>query len=372
MKNSRMAVAILYCVATTMMLGISGFSLANPINDFGDDAPPIERSKTPPSSEGDKLPSTSQVEFSSKGTDAVDSTNAYTGIDWMRLMAQKINNTSFELVFVVTSQGNDVMPYVWRRARTPEGRFIEQLRVLNGPGFEQIAYNNKLSIFEPGHPPYSIQGAAIRGPIPNAFIRTPDLLEKGYDIIPMGRNRISGRMAKQIRVVSKDQTRFGYHLWLDETSGVLLKLNTYNLSGRLIEQMQVTQLNISDEIGQVFENFQESHMPDINPVLSHSQRKLAWDISFVPVGMEIVKKTLHRIGGTGQLTEYMLLSDGVVDVSVYLLNTNSHLENDVSGISGSNAVVVKSDGRVQVTVLGKIPLATAERIANSIVLVGAN
>ncbi len=327
----------------------------------------VESAKSSRSAESDA--DSVGIQASSSHAISTETFNPQSGMHWMLRMSQQINILSFEMVYVVTSEAKDTMPYIWRRAEANDGKYIEQLSVLNGPGFEQIVYDEKLSIFEPGYPPYSIKGTAVRGPIPNALLRVPQLLEKAYDIIPMGRNRISGRMSKQIRIVSKDQTRFGYHLWIDETSGLLLKLNTYNLDGRLIEQVQVTQLSISSDVNTFFANFQASHMPDISPALSHHQRALAWDVSFLPEGMEVVKKTLHRIGGNGQLTEYMLLSDGVVDVSVYLLNSNNIVENDVSGMSGPNAVVVKSDGQIQVTVLGKIPLVTAERIANSIVLV---
>jgi len=151
----------------------------------------------------------------------------------------------------------------------------------------------------------------------------------GYDLLLMGRNRVAGRMAQQIRIVSNDKTRFGYHLWLDEQSGLLLKLDTYNLEGKVVEQIQVTQVNVSDAIDQRF----------------------------------------HRIERTGKMTEYMLLSDGLVDVSVYVLSASEALSEDISIASSSHAVVTKTDGRIQATVVGEIPVTTANKIANSIVLV---
>lgn len=311
-------------------------------------------------------------------TQPVEPTNAditppnrpFQASDWLKRLSEQVERLSFESVFVVTSGGKDAMPYIWRRATIHNGHRIEQLSLLNGPGFEQIAHQGKVSVFEPGFPAYSVKGKNVQSPIPDAFIHDPEAIADGYDAIIMGRSRIAGRMAQQIRVVSKDKTRFGYHLWMDEESGLLLKLNTYNLEGTLIEQLQVTQLNVTDDLDGLFENFRPEHMPENQLPFSHEQTELTWDISFLPVGMGILKKSLHKIQRTGQLAEYMLLSDGVVDVSVYLFEANPAFDQESSWHSGQNAVVARSDGRVQVTVLGKIPEKTANQIADSIVVVG--
>lgn len=289
--------------------------------------------------------------------------------DWLNRLAEQTDVLSFESIFVVTSSGKDAMPYIWRRATIHNGHRLEQLSLLNGPGFEQIAHQGTVSVFEPGFPAYSVKGEYVQSPIPDAFIHNPSAILDGYDAIIMGRNRIAGRMAQHIRVVSKDKTRFGYHLWMDEASGLLLKLNTYNLEGKLIEQLQVTQLNISNDLDQLFENFNPDQMPENQLPFSHKQTDLKWDISFLPLGMNVIQKSLHRIQRTGQLAEYMLLSDGVVDVSVYLFEANPAFDQQSSWHSGQNAVVARSDGRVQVTVLGKIPEKTANQIADSIVVV---
>jgi sigma-E factor negative regulatory protein RseB len=87
--------------------------------------------------------------------------------------------------------------------------------------------------------------------------------------------------------------------------------------------------------------------------------------------MQIIKQNLRRVSITGEPAEYMLLSDGLVDVSVYVMSANDAINEDLSVISGTTSVVSISDGRIQVTVVGEIPAVTANKIANSIVLVSA-
>lgn len=288
---------------------------------------------------------------------------------WMRRLSDTIDHRSFELSFVVSSAGRETMPYVWRNAVLADGSTAEQLSLLNGPGFEQIRINNKVSIFEPGFSPLSIRSSAIDGPIPKAFIHTPDILNNSYDILLMGRNRVSGRMAQQIRVISKDKSRYQYHLWLDEQTGLLLKQNMYDLKGALLEQIQVTQLSISDDVLDHFANIQADQLPPVAITQSPRNQALPWTLSFLPVGMQIVSENLRRISATGQPAEYMMVSDGLVDVSIYVMKATDVQQEDVALNTEATSIVSISNGRIQVTVVGEIPLETASKMANSIVLV---
>jgi sigma-E factor negative regulatory protein RseB len=307
--------------------------------------------------------------------DNLDSNDTETEFDvlssqaWLRRLSNTVNQMSFEISFVVANAGRETMPYIWRHAILDEGGSAEQLSLLNGPGFEQIRINNKVSVFEPGFAPLSIRADVIDIPIPSAFIHQPEILIKAYDLLLMGRNRVSGRMAQQIRVISKDKSRYQYHLWLDEQTGLLLKLNMYDLKGVLLEQIQVTQLNISDDVKTHFTNIQANQLPPVTLTEVQQNQALPWTLGFIPEGMQIVTQNLRRISVTGQPAEYMMVSDGLVDVSVYVMKATDLAQEDVALTTEATSVVSFSDGRIQVTVVGEIPLETAQKMANSIVLV---
>ncbi|MBT1452319.1 MucB/RseB C-terminal domain-containing protein [Glaciecola sp. XM2] len=314
----------------------------------------------------------SPTQESAESVDSQDDTSTFNPLSaesWMQRLVENTQNSAFEIIFVVSANQRETMPYMWRRGVMPNQSPIEQLSLLNGPGFEQVAHMGRLSIFEPGYAPYSVQGSHVQGPIPQAFIYEGFDLSAAYDVLLMGRNRVSARMAQQIRVISKDKTRFSYHLWLDEQTGLLLKLDMYDLDGSLLEQIQVTQLTVSQSVNQVFSNFSVDQLPQVSTSNAQSSRELLWQAGYLPVGMRVLKQDVHRIQRTGQMTEYMLLSDGLVDVSVYVMNANEAFQEDLAVATGSHAVISKTDGRVQVTVVGEIPVVTAEKIAESIVIV---
>ena len=65
-----------------------------------------------------------------------------------------------------------------------------------------------------------------------------------------------------------------------------------------------------------------------------------------------------------------MLSDGLVDISVYLQNaTSQNSNNDVLLRHESNTFLTRQQGQLLVTVIGKLPPQTADAIATSIKLV---
>jgi len=287
-------------------------------------------------------------------------------ISWLTRLSRQTSSLNYEISFVLNIPGKDAQPFLWRHAKVDESTQIEQLSLLNGPGFENIRVNGVVSVFQPGYPAYSMYGSAIDGPIPYALLHEPDKLQKSYQFLLVGRNRISGRSAQQIRITSTDKTRYGYNLWLDEETGMLLKLNMHGLDGKLLQQIQVTQLRIDDRVADAFSQLQQENLPRVINVVNPPQRKHKWKLAFLPVGMKAIKQDIHQLAITGQVAEYSLFSDGLVNVSVYIQAATGVFQNDVNLNNGANTVHSRTDGKVQVTVVGDIPLVTAQLMAKSI------
>ncbi|MDU0354383.1 MucB/RseB C-terminal domain-containing protein [Paraglaciecola aquimarina] len=244
---------------------------------------------------------------------------------------------------------------------------MEQLNLLNGPGKEIVRIGNRVSYFEPNMPPYSLISSAINGPFPSEFFQNPEKLFAGYDFVMVGRSRVSGRAAQQIRIISKDQTRYGLNVWLDQETGLLLKLNMFNLNNQLLEQIQVTGFEVTEQADPFFAKIETSMLPAVVSIDHNSLSRSPWVINYIPLGMTIVKRELRRLSITGQLVEYLLLSDGLVDVSVYLEERgNDNPIDNLVGKSHSDTFFTLNKGPLNITVIGKLPASTATSIATSI------
>jgi len=335
-------------------------------------------SSLPTSLESNSLESNSQAKGATEReakTDTVKQTeqaveretNALqTPVQWLQRLQSLISSANYQVSFVQTTVGKETVPYLWRHGVLDDGTEVEQLNLQNGPGRELIRVDGIVSVFEPDTQPYSIRSRFINGPIPNILLHNPQKLLESYEFVLVGRARVAGRSAQQIRIVSRDNTRFGYQLWLDEESGMLLKLNMLDLQGALLEQIQISAFSVMASPSPYFARVNPSSLPEPIMMASSQSRAHGWEVNYLPVGMKEVKRDTRRLALTGQVVEYKMYSDGLVDVSVYVQPIEDALGGDIALRNEVSTFLTLKAGKAQVTVLGEIPLQTAKAIATSI------
>ncbi|NDV92165.1 sigma-E factor regulatory protein RseB [Alteromonas sp. 345S023] len=286
--------------------------------------------------------------------------------EWLTRLSEVVSTRNFQVSFVQSRAGGETVPYLWRHAVMPDGTVMEQLNLQNGPGRELIRVGDIVSVFEPDVSPYSLKSEHINGPIPSSLLHHPNRLKTGYEFVSVGRARVAGRPAQQIRIVSRDNNRFSYQLWLDEETGMLLKLNMLDLQGGLLEQIQVTSMELTAAPDAYFERINKASLPKPMVIPQRQSKAHSWYVDFLPKGMTEVKQDTRRLALTGQVVEYKMYSDGLVDVSVYVQPAADALGSDLVLRNNLSTFLTLTDGKAQVTVVGEIPLQTANAMATSL------
>ena len=320
-----------------------------------------------------------------------------TAQDVLLKVAQAVNTLNYEASLVVFRPGSEPVPYIWRHGNMPESAFfalnttqksnsqstdkqsepatklqlnttVEYLNSLNGPGAQVVRVGNKVSFFEADKSAFALQQSHIHGPIPHNLIRNPEAIFAAYDVVLVGKSRVTGKAALHFRVLSKDGSRYSYALWVDSETHLPLKLNTLTLKGEILEQVQVTNLVITDAVHPDFLKLEAQQLPQVRHINPPKEFALKWSITSLPVGMDEVKRDIHRLAITGELVEYKLLSDGLVDVSIYLQRAGTVPQDDVLIRNQSETFLSRVRDGLQLTVVGKIPAPTANKIMEMIAL----
>lgn len=292
-----------------------------------------------------------------------------------KLSFERLSNALRELNFstsFVVVKNNQAEPYHWLHGITKDTENVnrvelEILALLNGPRRDILRIDNTVSYIEPEYAPYSIMSSHITGPIPAIFGQNISVLEDNYHFVSVGRSRILGRVAQLIRIVPKDNHRFGYWVWLDQQSGLLLKLAIITRKGQLLEQIQFTHLEITDNLSEHLKHLQATDLPKIIDITTKQEEtKLPWKVNWVPHGFKQVKSNKHRINTSKKAVEFMLFNDGLVDISVYVNPSKDKKRVIEFANDGATLVLNQVINNVEVSVVGKIPLATAKKIVNSV------
>lgn len=297
---------------------------------------------------------------------AANSTDNEQAKFWLDRLSDSLRQLNFSTSFVVV-KNNQAEPYHWLHGVNQDQVELEIIARLNGPRRDVLRKGEVVSYIEPEQEVYSIAAKSLASPIPSILSHDISTLNNNYRFISVGRSRVLGRVAQLIRIVAKDNHRFGYWLWLDQKSGLLLKTAVITRQGQVLEQIQFTHLDITDDLSENLVQLQETQLPAvIELTIDDKPANSFWQINWLPDGFNVVKSNNHRIDQNKKAVEFMLFSDGLVDISVYI-NPSAISQRAVEYASdGATLVFNQITNGLEVSVVGKIPLSTAKEIADSI------
>lgn len=202
--------------------------------------------------------------------------------------------------------------------------------------------------------------AAVNAPAPRVrYAATPH-----YQLVLGGEDRVAGRQSQILDIRPRDGFRYGYRLWLDARSALLLKSITVGSDGRAVEQLMFTALTTSESHRDDPEAVPSApaSTPAGEPGRADSGTQLAaWRVLDVPDGFT------PRLVSDGDAT-HLLFTDGVAKVSVYVEPASAQ-QPTLSGPltrGGLNAYGRVAHGR-QIIAMGDVPAATVERFAHGVV-----
>jgi sigma-E factor negative regulatory protein RseB len=211
------------------------------------------------------------------------------------------------------------------------------------------------------------------GDSPNSAARAldPQKLKNWYELAVIGKSRVAGRPAVIVSLTPRDQHRYGFELHLDKETGLPLKSLLLDDKGRLLERFQFTQLDTTDVPSE--NDLQASN--DCKPVNLESDKASAvktaqvWHSDWLPPGFELTSSTARKDPETKTQVNSLLYDDGLARFSVFLEPLNGATVTDTRTQLGPTVAVSRrlttAQGEMMVTVVGEIPVGTAERIALS-------
>ncbi len=299
--------------------------------------------------------------------------------EWLATMNQAFAERSYDGVFSYFD-GADVASLRIVHAVIDDVQH-ERLVHLNGAPREIVRRGNEVAcILQPGDEMLALEASIPSGPFARAFTRSFEALTDTYDLTVTGTDRVADRSAVVVRVAPLDQDRYGYRLWLDAETGLLLRSEMVDMTGARLEIFQFAHVAIDQPIDA------ELLRPTTptGTVTSHldlvADSKLPpspaqWRASWVPRGFMMAAWDIRRTPATQRSMNTLMYSDGLATFSVFVEEMpESGAASLVSRTGGTVVVTHMARGADQaaylVTVVGEVPLATAQRVARSVDPVG--
>lgn len=288
------------------------------------------------------------------------------GVQWFNRMSQALRQLNFEATLVHT-QGDRIQPLLWLHGRHADGLEVELLVQLNGADVRILRLGDTTSYyFQPSDNSYSLQSDVTYGLLPAAFYQRFSTLSDFYQVIAGTGMRVTGRNTQFLRLVSRDNSRYHYGLWVDRETGMLLKMQMTTPQGEVLEQVQLTSFQVRSELPVSLADLRGVQRP---PRLFELQQMTDTSygvmVDWLPGGFQLQRKNHRRLLETNVPTDYFLYSDGLTDVSIYV-SPASDVNLPNLSIQGPESLVTAQRQNFAITVVGKLPVETLNRIADSI------
>ena len=257
---------------------------------------------------------------------------------------------------------------------------VKRIRLvhLNGAPREVIRHgDNVVRMVPPNDETLRVGRSTPVGPWGRSFAPRFQAAEKHYRMHIDGEDRIAGRRAVHIKVCPWDEDRFGYRLWLDHATGLLLRSELHDAQGDNLEVFQFASLVIGEGIPESALDPEPGEAWVHEPLTSESGEASApvvpirWHAGWVPDGFVMADAEVCDLRGSGEAVTTMMWSDGMAAFHVFVESTPDGNASDLVSRDGATVVVTHVVRPPQmdqhlVTVVGEVPTPTARRIARSV------
>ncbi len=278
--------------------------------------------------------------------------------DWLVRLQAAEQQTGFHGAFVYERNGSFSSHEIWRHV-TPDS-VQERMLQLDGPAHETLRTNGRLTCMN----------GSLNDPLVEeqwlARNLEPRQLSQWYEMRMAGNSRVAGRAAVVLALIPRDQHRYGFELHLDRETALPLKSLLLNEKGQPLERFQYVEFQEGASSAMVQPSEQ------CRPVEVRDSRQLAeeaWRSEWLPAGFVLSQVVEQRASAEAAPVAWLMYGDGLARFSVFLEPLGDAQIVDVRSQLGPTATVSRrlstEKGDLMVTVVGEIPVGTAERIALS-------
>ncbi len=291
---------------------------------------------------------------------------------WLKKMHSAAHGLNYEGIFVY-SQHNQLSSMKIIHSVDARGE-RERLISMDGSGREVIRDHNKVTCYLPDRHSVVVEKSRPHSNFPPRFPIDIKALEKNYHLSLAGKGKVAGYISQKINILPKDKFRYGYHLWVEEKTGLLLKTHLVVEDDTPVEQFMFTQLRFHDRIPEALlkpgvdsSKFNWYEAPAKKQPAPQIKMEMNWLVKQLPAGFLPDMKRMTTLPENLMPVEHLIFSDGLATVSVFI-EAMLDSENNLRG--GSHMGAVHAFGRAvddhYVTVIGEVPYVTVKMIGESV------
>ncbi|MFC5522639.1 MucB/RseB C-terminal domain-containing protein [Polaromonas jejuensis] len=292
--------------------------------------------------------------------------------DWLMRMHEASKKQSYIGTFVVSSGGAMSSAKIWHVCEA--GQQMERVETLTGAPRSIFRHNDQVVTFMPDHKVVRSEKRESLGMFPELLQSTDGRIADFYKVRPEGVERVAGVEADIIALMPKDNMRFGYRVWTEQKRGLVVKLQTLDVDGKVLEQAAFSELQLDapvkmDTLIQMMGKVEGYRVE--KPVLVKTTASAEGWLLKAPVpgfkAMSCYKRPAAANAVAGEEPLQWIFSDGLASVSIFVEPYDRQRHDKASSLSlGATQTITRQLDSYWITVMGEVPMATLQLFANGL------
>jgi sigma-E factor negative regulatory protein RseB len=296
--------------------------------------------------------------------------------DWLMRMHEASKKRSYIGTFVVSSGGAMSSAKIWHVCEGDQQ--MERVETLTGAPRSIFRHNDQVVTFMPDHKVVRSEKRESLGMFPQLLQSTDNRIADYYKVRPEGSERVAGVEADIVLLVPKDTMRFGYRVWTEQKKGLVVKLQTLDTDGKVLEQAAFSELQLDapvkmDKLLQMMGKVDGYRVE--KPVLVKTTASAeGWLLKapvagFKPLSCYKRPATAQLPAGatSGEEPLQWIFSDGLASVSIFVEPFDRQRHGQESSLSmGATQTITRQLDAYWVTVMGEVPMGTLKLFANGL------
>lgn len=250
---------------------------------------------------------------------------------------------------------------------------IEKLEVLDGKPREYIRNNEEITCYVPETKTLLVEKRVVQDVFPAILAANPADLEEHYTLKKGETGRVAGFDCQAVVLEPKDNLRYGYKLWAEKSTGLLLRAQTINEKNEIVEQIAFTQIAIGNiDRSRVKSSFANTSGWRVENAVMSQVSLSGWAVKSVPPGFKKIREMKRLVSdapagsqSNPREVSQIVFSDGLAAISVFI-EPGSQSRTEGSMQQGAMNIVGKRQGDFWLTIVGEVPSAAIKQVANSI------
>ncbi|MGZ5045931.1 MAG: MucB/RseB C-terminal domain-containing protein [Usitatibacter sp.] len=290
---------------------------------------------------------------------------------WLQRAAQAARSTSYAGTFA-HSNGDRTSATRVTHVSTGNDEH-ERIEPLDGPPHEIVRHNEDMFCYFPDAKTLRLDRRVTARFFPAVVSGPPAVIAASYDVTLGPTERVLGYDCQWIRLDPRDALRYPQRLCSEVNTGLVLRAKTLNEQQQVIEQYTFTDLKLGAQVSRghvksVFEARVKRWITDAQPREEARGAQTGWTVTNPPAGFLKVNELKRTLPGRAAPVSQIVYSDGVASLSVFVEPNAGPTPRTAEGSSedGTTTFFVRPMGEQLVSVLGEVPLATAQQFGRNV------